>query len=325
MTASLRALLAGAIDYAGLFPPAKLPLEQAFSNYLRYRREPEAWMLGSFVIPAARLTDLVAFEQQLREEVRPVHLTVLGRGGDTLQAVQEGLTADAQEIRSCCQRFPGKVSVDAVELRIPTAIAGDAFFAHLQGRLVRSLAADFPQPLTVFHEVSPDSEWKHWLPVVLPMLRETNGYCAKSKTPFRGAGFKLRCGGLDAAAFPTVEQVAFVLRESRRFGVPLKLTAGLHHPLPHWDAAIGVKAHGFINIFVAMALLYAGPLDEGELLELLADDDPGHFHFEDTLLRWKSREAEHNAFISARREGIVAFGSCSFDEPRDDLRALGWL
>ena len=35
MHASLRALLEGVIDYAGLFPPAKLPLPEALANYLR--------------------------------------------------------------------------------------------------------------------------------------------------------------------------------------------------------------------------------------------------------------------------------------------------
>jgi hypothetical protein len=32
MSAGLRALLTGIVDYAGLFPPAKLPLDQAIRN-----------------------------------------------------------------------------------------------------------------------------------------------------------------------------------------------------------------------------------------------------------------------------------------------------
>ena len=40
MRGSLRALLTGIIDYAGLFPPARLPLDQAVRNYGRYRNEP---------------------------------------------------------------------------------------------------------------------------------------------------------------------------------------------------------------------------------------------------------------------------------------------
>ena len=57
MNASLRALLSGVVDYAGLFPPAGLPLDQAIRNYARYRQGSDAWMLGRFVIPAARLAE----------------------------------------------------------------------------------------------------------------------------------------------------------------------------------------------------------------------------------------------------------------------------
>jgi hypothetical protein len=56
--ASAPALLAAfgeLIDYAGLFPPAKLPLTQALAEYSAARTGPHAWMLGRFIIPAALL------------------------------------------------------------------------------------------------------------------------------------------------------------------------------------------------------------------------------------------------------------------------------
>ena len=58
---SVRAFFAGIIDYAGLFPPAKLPLDRAIGNYAKYRAGRDAWMLGRFIIPAARLGELDAF------------------------------------------------------------------------------------------------------------------------------------------------------------------------------------------------------------------------------------------------------------------------
>ena len=54
MTA-LRALLAGIVDYAGLFPPAGLDMPAAVRNYASYRTDDHAWMLGRFVVPASRL------------------------------------------------------------------------------------------------------------------------------------------------------------------------------------------------------------------------------------------------------------------------------
>ena len=51
---ALRALIARSIDYAGLFPPASLPLEEALRNHAAYVRDPDVWMLGTFVLPTAK-------------------------------------------------------------------------------------------------------------------------------------------------------------------------------------------------------------------------------------------------------------------------------
>lgn len=50
---ALRALLEGFIDYAGIFPPAKVSLESAVSNYDNYRSGEYSWMLHWLVINAA--------------------------------------------------------------------------------------------------------------------------------------------------------------------------------------------------------------------------------------------------------------------------------
>ena len=51
---TLRVLMNGLIDYAGLFPPAALDMATALRNYGAYRAGEYAWMLGRFVLPAAR-------------------------------------------------------------------------------------------------------------------------------------------------------------------------------------------------------------------------------------------------------------------------------
>src|SRR3954466_16148905 len=47
---TLEALLGHVIDYAGLFPPSSLPLNEAVENYRKYRDGTFAWMLGRFVV-----------------------------------------------------------------------------------------------------------------------------------------------------------------------------------------------------------------------------------------------------------------------------------
>ena len=53
MTEALRTLLAGAIDYAGLFPPAALDMPEAARNYATYRaaRTPGRWDASSCPLP----------------------------------------------------------------------------------------------------------------------------------------------------------------------------------------------------------------------------------------------------------------------------------
>src|SRR4051794_23711208 len=89
MTDSLRALLSGAIDYAGLFPPAQLPLTQAYYNHVEYLWSPESWLLGRFVCPAARLPELAA----LGPLPAGFRVTVLARGRTDLMEDVNALVA----------------------------------------------------------------------------------------------------------------------------------------------------------------------------------------------------------------------------------------
>jgi hypothetical protein len=137
-------------------------------------------------------------------------------------------------------------------------------------------------------------------------------------------GFKLRCGGRDESCFPSPEHVAGTIIACRDAGVPLKFTAGLHHPIRHFSTEVGTYMHGFINVFVAGVLALARRLGEEQLWPILEDEDRGDFGFDDAGLRWKDIAATTEEIVAARKQ-VVSFGSCSFDEPRDDLRKLGWL
>jgi len=55
--ASLHALLSNLIDYAGLYPPAALPLHDVAEKYAAYRSSPYSWMLNRVVLPAAKLAE----------------------------------------------------------------------------------------------------------------------------------------------------------------------------------------------------------------------------------------------------------------------------
>jgi hypothetical protein len=142
----------------------------------------------------------------------------------------------------------------------------------------------------------------------------------------RLVGYKLRSGGVEAKAFPSPEQVALAIATCRDAGVPMKFTAGLHHPIRHHNDSVQTKMHGFINVFAAAAIAHAHrSVDAKQLQAILEDEEATSFAFDNDSLRWRSLAVTTAQVETARREFAISFGSCSFDEPRDDLRALGWM
>jgi hypothetical protein len=116
---------------------------------------------------------------------------------------------------------------------------------------------------------------------------------------------KIRCGG---ERVPTVDELAAFVRGCRDRALPFKATAGLHH------AVRRDGAHGFLN------LLAAAVFDEAAL----AEEDADSFRLGVTEFGWRDRAAGP-AEIAQARELFVGFGSCSFFEPVDELKALGLL
>jgi hypothetical protein len=125
-----------------------------------------------------------------------------------------------------------------------------------------------------------------------------------------GAGAKIRCGG---TTLPSVEEVAAFIVACRDAGVPFKATAGLHHPIRSGGR------HGFLN------LLAAAVLTDGDAEAIVAEQDPAAFAVDADGLAVHGHRADAAAIEAARAELFVAYGSCSFTEPVDDLIALGVL
>jgi hypothetical protein len=178
------------------------------------------------------------------------------------------------------------------------------------------LASGNAAPKAAFYEVEYGPRWFETIGFLFGALVES---------PERSKGLKVRCGGATAAAVPSAGDLAYGLAACRTVGVPVKFTAGLHHPLRHHDSALGTKSHGFLNVFVAGVLCHARGLGMEALRPILEDEDPAHFYFDDAGLAWNDLRATTEEVAAARRGFVVSFGSCSFDEPREDLRALGLL
>src|SRR6187399_2523893 len=76
---SARILLTQVIDYAGLFPPSQSAMSEAGLNYATYRNSNYGWMLGRFILPAARLDEFYESAKEFLPKGRetPWRLSVL--------------------------------------------------------------------------------------------------------------------------------------------------------------------------------------------------------------------------------------------------------
>ena len=128
---------------------------------------------------------------------------------------------------------------------------------------------------------------------------------------------------MTAEAFPTCERVATVVGLCRDHAVPLKCTAGLHHPLRHRATDPELMMHGFLNVFGAGLLAWGldAPLDV--LIACVAETEATAFDISDTSFAWRDQVVPLDVVADVRRRWLGGFGSCSFTEPCEDLVNLG--
>lgn len=249
---ALKALIADLIDYAGLYPPAKLPLEDAVANYEEYESGSHDWMLRWFVVGAA-------------------------------------------ELENVSENLNGKLSV-LCETEQPRA-------ATLETTTI--VAAERP----VYCEIPFTN---------LEKLDEIKA---------AGCFAKMRTGGVKPEAIPTPATVASFILACAERKLAFKATAGLHHPIRREyaltyeaDAPRGTM-HGFINVLMASAFAWNG---ETDIEAIIAETDPKAFRFDDRAY-WKDKSLSAEQIRDARENFMHAIGSCSFEEPVEDLEKLGLL
>src|SRR5207302_11457430 len=116
--ASLRALLARSIDYAGMFPPCQLELEPSLKNQAQYLRTADAWMLSAFVLP---LKQFGAAKQLLAEfdPLHPLQVSALGPKTENAAAFREALAQTDAAVRSLSAHIVALVAVSQLEVFPP--------------------------------------------------------------------------------------------------------------------------------------------------------------------------------------------------------------
>ncbi|MBZ0265095.1 hypothetical protein K8I28_10535 [bacterium] len=328
MQRTLKVFLTELIDYAGLFPPANLQLSEAFPKYLAYIQGLDAWMMSRFIIPTARLIELGDNHGTLFPENATLHFSGLGKPSKNSEDYFNNLSSSLTEIRTFHQRFPNRVQVDFFEVKLPGDVierARDEEIRELLEKSADMIDDQAPGLLNPFYEIDFLQNWRDGVDATTKALAAhnvtTDGNWTHSKS--RRAGFKLRCGGIKAEMFPSLEQVAYSLEEVISHDLSFKATAGLHHPIRHYNESVQTKMHGFFNVFGAAVLGAILELKEEKLHKILQDEQASSFVFKKDSFSWKDLSITVEQLETARQKCGLSFGSCSFDEPRDDLKELG--
>jgi hypothetical protein len=298
---SIRSLLAGIVDYAGLFPPAALPMEAAVRNYAHYRTDEDCDLLGRFVVPAGRLDEFTNAARGLLDRGDGSDPWLLSALAGDDPAVTRQAILDFNSSHSSASDL-GHAVCDSIEIQ---AQKTDDI-----GAAVRT----FPDSFRLFFEIAPD-------PDPVPLLREV----ARN-----GGSAKLRTGGVTETAFPSSTQIIRFIAACHQLGVPFKATAGLHHPLrsiyPLTYEAGSPRAmmFGYLNLFLAAAFVRIG-MPETEAREILEERSVEAFSFGDKRISWRGHNLNEADLRATRSQLALSFGSCSFREPVDEARALNLL
>jgi hypothetical protein len=288
----------GLVDYAGLFPPASESMEAAVERYAAYRAGPDGKALGRFIVPFARLGE---FEQAAKplmprgDGVDPWKLSVLVAG-------------DAREAAEAMPKFnchhwsgspDGHGIIDAVEMKAGTVDEIE--------NLHRALPVFFQR----YFEIP---------------LGTNVGALVKAIARVGGRA-KVRTGGTEQSAFPSARDLLSFLVACKNENVAFKATAGLHHPvrgsyrLTYQPNSASGTMYGFLNLFVAAALLRQGE-PESTVLKALEESDASAFELAADAIAWNGHRVDASALRETRESFAISFGSCSFREPVDELAQL---
>lgn len=283
--ASQHFLLQGLVDYAGLFPPAQLDLPEVVSRYREALKGPGASLLGRLVCPAGRLEDL---------------LGLLSAEDAWNVSALASEPAQLEWIEAFHRQAPRSVRVDSLEV-----VFGDA-----------EQAARWSEG------------WNYhlYLEVAPSQFDQAASWCS-SQGP--RCALKLRTGGLRPEAFPSTDEVAHFLECLSRHRVAAKFTAGLHHvvageyPLCYTPDSPRHRMFGFLPLFAAGAFQWWQRLCPRELRELL-ELDRLELTADADGLHWRGHRLSLEELQEARL-WLRSFGSCSFEEPLEELQQHRWI
>ena len=299
---AIKNLVSEIVDYAGLFPPAKLPLDEVVDNYETYLSSDLAWMLGRLVLPIGKLAEFEQYATFVHSQqhwkisalIPPISDPAFDQAITTITAFNSR------------QQANNKAVVDNVEIKAPTV------------ELVQQTAESIPAELVAFLEL-PHAD----------VPEDHIAAIASSKKPNLFA--KIRTGGVTSKLIPSANQVANFIVACAKHDVGMKATAGLHHPIRgsyrltyENDPDFGTM-FGFLNVFLAGCFAYAGNHETKFIESVLSETNSSKFKINSSGVVLDGVSVSAEQIKNIRSTKLSTFGSCSFTEPTSELQQIGLI
>ncbi len=274
-------MLEGLIDYAGLYPPANLNMQDTVDTWSANYSSDDNWMLARLIIPANRLDEFKQAAAQLlpKEDEEPWQLSVL-----LPEASADSFADSTQQVVDFNMDNCGAVA-NVVEFKANSTTEIDSALSCLHD------------------DIYPFVE--------LPIDQDPRGLIAALAGSIAGA--KVRTGGITPALYPSAEDLARFIHCCAISKLQFKATAGMHHPCRNYNDAVGVHEFGFLAVLYATAAAKFHDATPKHIADILQADE----------LEFDSCTEE--MLETVRAELFCSFGSCSIDDPRTDLQAMGLL
>ena len=261
---AIDALLAGLIDYAGLYPPASLDMPRAVANYLAYRSGRHSSMLGRFIVDIRRIDELRAAAGDHIGNLRLSVIVPPNADGACLAALlEEGLRIESAETKPldvrtsdpAGQNFPAQLEtyiecpMDMLNAESLEPLAGSR--ARVKLRMGGVVPEAFPSPEAV------------------------------------------------ARTLEALERHKLAFKATAGLHHPIRSCHRLTYAA---DSPTGIM-HGFVNLLCSTALIHSGG-SATEAVQILEEQDPAAWALSAHALSWRSRRWTTAQLCETRRRFV---------------------
>lgn len=320
MKLSLDYLTNHLLDYAGLFPPAQLPLDTALQNYFFYLNHPYKAALGKFILPASKCRECVSSHGLTAGSSNTISFSILCSQAKSIETIHDSFQTDLSNVTYFINNTPKQCQIDSYEILFPQEfyMSDDAkilgMFESLGAANQVFCEMPFLLPETIMHFLS--------------VVARYNASSMKNKV-----FIKLRTGGIKPEHVPSIQTLANAIISLAKFRIPFKVTAGLHVPIPNFNASVGAKMHGFLNVIFASIFAFQNGVHSdfdmsrvANILENLGYENL-HFHENGIVLNMQPSSNGATAILFSnemiknfREQYFRGIGSCDFLEPLEHLK-----